>query len=684
EGREEKRAVRKGTEPNYPIVVLVNGSSASASEIVTGALKNLDRAVVVGQTTFGKGSVQLVFPHVTPENAALKLTTAQYLTPGDVSIQGVGVTPDIELDPMTADTIEMDLFRDDHGLRERDLTKSLSNAARRASDQPMFKLRYNLPEKEREELRDRGGDPEDEFELDFPIKVARDLANKLAPGKRTDQLHSSKDFLDHLQQTEIDSVAADLGKLGIDWSAPPKDANGPKATDFEVKTSTDRAGDTVSAGDSLTLKVSVKNKGQTPAYQVRATTKSDGPYYDERELAFGKIMPGETKTATVPLGFCDVEGHKAGSSAPVPSDAKRSCKIPLDADARADVVKVRFFAEGGDAPADAEFRPTVNALPQPTFAYTYQVVDNRPGNGDGQLARGEGITVYLTVKNVGKGRAYETQANLRNLTGDGLLLHNGRFDVSNMKPGEQRSVAFTFDVLDELTENNVNFELSVVDRDLRVISTEKVTLPLAKTALVVSKAQGKVSFATPTLVRGQPLPIASVVGELDKGSLLERLGTVGAFTKVDLGDDRFGFVETRALHDAPPGAAKIQFKPHLSHSPPLLEVTPAKLATRDGKVHLEGQATDSDRVLDAFIFVGPRKVFYQSNRKAADPTKLKFSLDTELQPGVNVITVVARESEDSAARQTMIVRRDGVNGEPLPTPKAESLSEDWSISGDGD
>ena len=82
EGREEKRAVRKGTEPNYPIVVLVNGSSASASEIVAGALKNHDRAVIVGQTTFGKGSVQLVFPHVTPENAALKLTIAQYLTPG--------------------------------------------------------------------------------------------------------------------------------------------------------------------------------------------------------------------------------------------------------------------------------------------------------------------------------------------------------------------------------------------------------------------------------------------------------------------------------------------------------------------------------------------------------------------------------------------------------------------------
>src|SRR6187551_1953016 len=183
EGREEKRAVRKGTEPNYPIVVLVNGSSASASEIVAGALKNLDRAVIVGQTTFGKGSVQLVFPHVTPENAALKLTTAQYLTPGDISIQGVGVTPDIELDPMTADALEMDLELSEDRLRERDLHKSLTSNAQRNTDRPWTTLRYNLPETERAEMRELGS-VRDEFYLDFPIRFGRDLVRTLPPGKR--------------------------------------------------------------------------------------------------------------------------------------------------------------------------------------------------------------------------------------------------------------------------------------------------------------------------------------------------------------------------------------------------------------------------------------------------------------------------------------------------------------------
>jgi carboxyl-terminal processing protease len=683
EGRDEKRAARRGTEPNYPIVVLLNGSSASASEIVAGALKNLERAIIIGQTSFGKGSVQLVFPRVTPDNAALKLTIAQYLTPGDYSIQGVGVAPDIELDPMTADTLEMDLYRVEHGLRERDLTKSLNNAAKRSADQAFFRLRYNLPQAERDKIRERGDDLDDDFELDFPIKVGRDVVSRLQPGRKSEQLRSIKGFLEKLQQSEVDAISADLAKLGIDWSPPPKDYQGGlQASDYEVKVSTDRPNDQAVAGEPLSLKVSVKNKGQLPIYQLRALTKSDNPLYDEKELAFGMVKPGETKSQTVPLGFCEYEGRKPGSLKPVAENAKRICKVPADTDTRSDVIRVRFFAEGSEPPRDAEVRPTVQALPRPIFAYNYQVADNRPGNGDGQLAKGEGATIYLTVKNVGKGQSYETQANLRNLTGDGLLLHAGRFDVSNMKPGEERQVEFTFDVLDSLAENTAALELSVSDRDLKVVAGEKIKLPVVKTPLAVQKGEGRATVQAVAPVRSQPLGAAPALGEIEKGSVVERLGTFGPFTKVSLGGNRFGFVESQQLKDSPGAPVKLAFKPLLTHSPPLLEVVPAKLATSDAKVRIEGQATDSDSVQDVFIFVGARKVFYQSNRKAADPKTLKFALDAELQPGVNVITVVARENEDSATRYTMIVRRDGPNGEALPTPKVDLLDSGDTLGGD--
>ena len=77
------------------MVVLIDGSSASASEIVAGSLKNHNRALVVGERSFGKGSVQVIYDN--RDDSALKLTIAQYLTPGGISIQSVGIVPDIRV-----------------------------------------------------------------------------------------------------------------------------------------------------------------------------------------------------------------------------------------------------------------------------------------------------------------------------------------------------------------------------------------------------------------------------------------------------------------------------------------------------------------------------------------------------------------------------------------------------------
>jgi len=101
EGRDRRQRIEyraQGGEkhPNYPMVVLVNGGSASGAEIVAGALQDLKRALVVGETTFGKGSVQSVLPlSANPEGPALRLTTAKYYTPSKRVIHENGIVPDI-------------------------------------------------------------------------------------------------------------------------------------------------------------------------------------------------------------------------------------------------------------------------------------------------------------------------------------------------------------------------------------------------------------------------------------------------------------------------------------------------------------------------------------------------------------------------------------------------------------
>ena len=178
-GRRKRDSQRFDSQPGdlvggLPMIVMINGGSASASEIVAGALQDHKRAVVLGTKSFGKGSVQTIIPLGGGTDGALKLTTARYFTPSGRSIQATGIEPDIEVEQLGKDGAPLT-----SGPSEADLRNHLEGEAAAP--------RAETPQEEAGELpaiseltRPPAGEAPEDYQLTRAIEVLTGMAKNSA------------------------------------------------------------------------------------------------------------------------------------------------------------------------------------------------------------------------------------------------------------------------------------------------------------------------------------------------------------------------------------------------------------------------------------------------------------------------------------------------------------------------
>ncbi len=682
--REEKRARPADGEDSYPIAVLVNAGSASASEIVAGALKNLNRAVVIGRQTFGKGSVQVLYDF--PDDSALKLTIAKYLTPGDLSIQEVGIVPDIQLVPTRVTEERIDVFAPRRSMGEADLDQHFGNpdsdtvAKKRADvlnrEKPLESLKYlkvdpkkkaqasakkeeakgpKMAQKEAkhgekdpvldvdvagqgEDLDDQlDAESQDEIKEDFEVLFARDFVLKAPATNRQQQLQQGKAFIEQKRREEEQNINAAVSALGIDWSPGPT----PKNVQLEAAFSPG-PDQPVPAGEAMDLVLTAENKGTEPLKRVYAWTESDNPYIDRREFVFGALAPGEKKSWKVQV------------------------RLPKDLTSRRDDVTVKFFDDQGALPKTLVSELAFVELPRPAFAFNWQVLDDcQACNGDGVPQRGESVTVLLDVTNSGTGTALDSFAQIKNAGDPNVFIEKGRFKLGEIAPGETKSARFQLEVKKGYKGETFPLKLAIIDEPLEEFVTEKLELPVSELpAAVLEPSKDLVRVAEKAELLGAPLEDARPVARMGSQAVLPAVAVTKGFYKVTLEEGRSAFVRTSEAKTVRGGKAsppkKLDWLTTLAPPDIRLDVDPSQggvMATGE-RFTLSGVVTDPNGLLDVYVLVNDQKVYFKAvDPKGEEPLKLKFTTDFALKEGNNNILVVARESTDFASRKTLVVRR---------------------------
>ncbi len=646
EDRTVENADAEGTEPMYPMAVLIDSFSASAAEIMAGALRNHGRAILIGETTFGKGSVQMV--DQIPDGGAIKLTSAQYLTPGDISIQAVGVPPDLTFVPVTADKDEIRMNGNATRFSEADLEAHLDrpNIHTRTDRTPAVTATLLVPPAEAQAERDRfkkcfaDEEIDDSYKARYEKEAARRLLAAADHAGAEDLLLKAREMVSKDAPSQEKALEATFRKLKIDWSPSPKGASAKAFAKPSPKVNVvAKVLDKIVQGKEFRVRVTVENRSGEPIYRLHAATESDNYLLSGREFVFGRVMPKERKSWTTRISLPDV------------------------AEARVDDMKINFDAESGPIPKTATLEVKIPPRPAPNLIFGWQVQDE--GNGDGIFEPGEPLTMFISVKNIGEGRTMDAEVELS--AKPGIDIEKGLLDIGTLAPGASVNGVMKLSVVKQFPLSEAELTLAIREwtkSELGIPSTRSlkertIKLPVSTIPNTLAPCEETVSIKPPqTPLLESPDAASPKIAIAEGGASFKADRTSGGYYRIALAEKRWAWVSVEAVTKGGTGAPTFQV---FMQVPPKIDIKGPMIQRRtDAHITLKGTATPPSSNRDVIVFVGDKKVLYlpAPSSGGKGTTRLDFTADIPLEDGANHIMVIARHSDKIMSMETLFVRRD--------------------------
>jgi len=445
-----------------PLLVLVNHSSASASEIVAGALKMSGRATIVGRRTFGKGSIQYLREL---GSGALKMTVAQYLTPGDVSVQASGIDPHVELIPMHVDPegVCLSMPAAEH-VGEEDLPNRLRAANDIPDpDPPYSQIRYLVADFEAEEIGDdalpdpdarRPDGAEDDGEdvaLEVALLLLETAAGRSLAGERLVELALPR--LAALAAGEHDDLSVVLASRGVNW---------------EPRTTVPRAGEVIArvqgpagpiaAGEEGDAWLRVQNQGGETLQGLHGVVFSSLSEFAGQDCVIGRLDPGATGQCRVRL---------------VPTSWSPD---------RTDLLWMDLYSMDAPVQAVGPVEVETRAALRPRIAAAWQVAGAAESRGSavgsGFVEAGDEFDLVVRLWNIGDGALDDGIVTVKPLEEGRLYVVRGRARVEALAADGSATVSFRMRAREVAEPGSVDLKLWVTDTGHRRSFSWTLTLPV--------------------------------------------------------------------------------------------------------------------------------------------------------------------------------------------------------------